>query len=272
MDIITLLKYILLGLIQGIAEILPISSSGHLALFQQLLGTNAGSEATFALLLHLGSLIALLFFFRTLLLRLLKHALWFIKGKRSKDIQEDMMLIVYLVLATIPSALIGLIIKDSINEIFANLWFTAFGFLFTASLLWFITRLSKQTNTQPYTFNNTFVTGFFQIIGIFPGVSRSGMTLSGALIGGLPLKKAKEFAFLLFIPITAGSLFLGLFDSLDVATHDLIYLIVSTIVSMVATFASLHYLLHQLKIQHFQYFSYYLIVISAVTMIVAALQ
>jgi undecaprenyl-diphosphatase len=272
MDIITLIKYILLGLIQGIAEILPISSSGHLALFQQLLETNAGSEATFALLLHFGSLVALLFFFRILILRLLKHAIWFIQGKKSIDIQEDMMLIVYLVLATIPSALIGLFIKDSINEIFANLWFTAFGFLFTAALLWFITRLSKQTNTQPYTLKNTLVTGVFQILGLFPGVSRSGMTLSGALIGGLPLNKTKEFAFLLFIPITAGSLFLGLFDTVDVATNDLIYMVVSTLVSMVATFAALHYLLHQLKIKHFQYFSYYLIAISVITMIVAILQ
>jgi undecaprenyl-diphosphatase len=272
MDFITLIKYILLGLIQGIAEILPISSSGHLALFQQLLNTNSGSEATFALLLHLGSLIALLFFFRGLILRLLKHALWFIQGKRNVEIQEDMMLVVYLVLATIPTALVGFFIKDSINEIFANLWFTAFGFLFTAALLWFITRLSKQTHDQPYSLKNTLITGFFQILGIFPGVSRSGMTLSGALIGGLPLSKAKEFAFLLFIPITAGSLFLGFFDTLDVATHDLIYMIVSTLVSMVATFAALHYLLHQLKIKHFQYFSYYLIAISAITMIVASLQ
>lgn len=272
MDIITLIKYVLLGLIQGIAEILPISSSGHLALFQQLLQTNSGSEATFALLLHLGSLIALLFFFRKLILRLIKHAFLFIQGKRNVYIQEDMMLIVYLVVATIPSALVGLFIKDSINEIFANLWFTAFGFLFTASTLWLLTRLSKQTSNQPYSLKNTLITGVFQIIGIFPGVSRSGMTLSGALIGGLSLNRAKEFAFLLFIPITAGSLFLGFFDTLNVAPDDLIYMVVSTLVSMVATFISLHYLLHQLKIKHFQYFSCYLIAISAVTMIVAALQ
>jgi undecaprenyl-diphosphatase len=272
MDIITFIKYFLLGLVQGIAEILPISSSGHLALFQQLFETNSGSEATFALLLHLGSLLALLFFFRILILRLLKHAFLFIQGKRSVEIQEDMLLILYLVLATIPSALVGVFILDSINDIFANLWFTAFGFLFTAALLFFITRLAKQNQTQPYSLKNTLMTGFFQILGIFPGVSRSGMTLSGALLGGLPLSKAKEFAFLLFIPITAGSLLLGLFDTIAFDNRDIVYMLMSTFVSMIATFGALHYLLHRLQTKHFQYFSYYLIGISVFTMIVAALQ
>ena len=213
---------------------LPISSSGHLALFQALLNTNAGNEAIFALLLHVGSLFAFLLFFFPVIWRLVSHLFQFIRGQRSDAIQDDMMLILYLVLATIPAALAGYLIKDLIDALFQSLWMVGVGFYFTASLLFIIPRFAKLSYGQ-YTLKNTVISGLFQVIGILPGVSRSGSTLLGSLWGGLTLAKAKEFAFLLFIPITLGS-FIVSFDRIEnFETTLLTYSLIATIVSGLVT-------------------------------------
>ena len=268
MNLIELLKYLLLAIVQGLAEILPISSSGHLALLQAMLGTNQGSEAIFALLLHLGSLIAFLIFFFPVLLRLTQHLLLWVGGKRSDAVLDDVTLIGYLLLATIPAALMGYLIKDRIDAIFQSLWIVGAGFFLTAGLLFLLPRYAKLSYGQ-YTFKNTFLAGLFQILGIFPGVSRSGSTLLGSLLGGLTLAKAKEFAFLLFIPITVGSFLfslegLGQFDS-QLLTYSLIAMVVSGVV----TYLTLRIVFKHLNLTHFKWFSLYLILIGTVTLFLA---
>jgi undecaprenyl-diphosphatase len=265
MDFITLLKYLLLGFVQGVAEILPISSSGHLALFQALLNTNEGNEGTFALLLHVGSLVALIVFFHQLLLRLMVSLLLFIRGNKDLKTLEDIKLIGYLIIATIPSALAGVFLRPYLDQIFANLWFTAIGFAWTGILLWNLHK--KQTSNAGYTFKNTFITGLFQLIGIFPGVSRSGMTITGGLRSGLSMEKAKEFAFLLFLPITAGSLLITALDPIAIDPSTIGYTVMATLVASLATYVSLHVLFKRLKTKHFRYFSYYLFLLSLSTML-----
>ena len=269
-DMIELLKYLLLAVIQGISEVLPISSSGHLALFQAIFNTNAGNEALVALLLHVGSLFAFLIFFFPVLWRLWSHLLLFIKGKRSDEVNDDMMLIVYLIVATIPAALAGFLIKDAIDEIFQSLWMVGIGFYFTASLLFLLPRFAKLSYGQ-YTLKNTIYGGLFQILGILPGVSRSGSTLLGSLLGGLTLAKAKEFAFLLFIPITLGS-FVVSFDRIEsLDTTLLTYALIATLVSGVVTFITLQIVFKHLALKHFPKFGIYLMVVGTITMILAAL-
>jgi len=269
-NIIDLLKYILLGVIQGVSEVLPISSSGHLALFQALFNTNAGNEALVALMLHVGSLFAFLIFFFPVLWRLWQNLVSYLKGKRSDAVNDDMMLIVYLIVATIPAALAGLFIKDAIDAIFQSLWVVGVGFYFTASLLFLLPRFSKLSYGQ-YTFKNTIYGGLFQILGILPGVSRSGSTLLGSLLGGLTLAKAKEFAFLLFIPITLGS-FIVSFDRIESLDSLLfIYALIATLVSGVVTLITLNLVFKHLALKHFPKFGIYLMVIGTITLILAAL-
>jgi undecaprenyl-diphosphatase len=269
-NIIDLLKYILLGVIQGVSEVLPISSSGHLALFQALFNTNAGNEALVALMLHVGSLFAFLIFFFPVLWRLWQNVVSYLKGKRSDAVNDDMMLIVYLIVATIPAALAGLFIKDAIDAIFQSLWVVGVGFYFTASLLFLLPRFSKLSYGQ-YTFKNTIYGGLFQILGILPGVSRSGSTLLGSLLGGLTLAKAKEFAFLLFIPITLGS-FIVSFDRIESLDPTLfIYALIATLVSGVVTLITLKLVFKHLALKHFPTFGIYLMVVGTITLILAAL-
>jgi undecaprenyl-diphosphatase len=270
MNIMDLLRYLLLAIIQGISEVLPISSSGHLALFQSLLNTNAGNEAIFALLLHVGSLFAFLIFFFPVIWRLTIHMFQFIRGKRSDAIQDDMMLILYLVLATIPAALAGYFIKDLIDQLFQSLWIVSVGFYFTASLIFIIPRFAKLSYGQ-YTWKNTLMSGLFQVLGILPGVSRSGSTLLGSLLGGLTLAKAKEFAFLLFIPITLGS-FIVSFDRIETFDQSILtYSLIATVVSGVVTFITLKMVFQYLNLKHFKWFGYYLVFIGTITFVIAAL-
>jgi undecaprenyl-diphosphatase len=269
-NVIELLKYLLLAVIQGISEVLPISSSGHLALFQAIFNTNAGNEALVALLLHVGSLFAFLLFFLPVLLRLWHHLWAFLKGKRTDAVKDDMMLIGYLVIATIPAALAGFLIKDFIDAIFQSLWMVGIGFYFTASLLFLLPRYAKLSFGQ-YTFKNTIIGGLFQVLGILPGVSRSGSTLLGSLLGGLTLAKAKEFAFLLFIPITLGS-FIVSFDRIESLDPTLlIYASLATVVSGVVTYLTLSVVFKHLTLKHFPAFGIYLMMVGTFTLILAAL-
>jgi undecaprenyl-diphosphatase len=270
MNWIELLQYLLLAIVQGISEVLPISSSGHLALLQAILGTNAGNEAFFALLLHLGSLVAFLIFFSPIIIRLFQHLWLWIQGNRTDPVQDDMRLILYLVIATIPAALAGYLIKDAIDAIFQSLWLVAAGFFFTASLLFIIPRYAKLSHGA-YSFKNTLASGFAQVLGILPGVSRSGMTLIGGLMGGLTLQKAKEFAFLLFIPITLGSALVSV-NRLDRLTPTLLtYTMLATMVAGVVTYLTLRLVFRYLTLQHFRYFAYYLIGVGSITLILALL-
>jgi undecaprenyl-diphosphatase len=113
--------------------------------------------------------------------------------------------------------------------------------------------------------------GLAQVFGLLPGVSRSGITLAGGQLGGLSFKKAKEFAFLLFIPIMFGSIVFSINDGFMPTTIPVYALILSTLVSMVVTWLSLKFVLHTLKLHHLPYFSVYLIVLGLVTLFVAFL-
>lgn len=265
------LHYLLLAILQGIAEILPISSSGHLALYQAIFNINQGYEGTFSILLHGGSLLALLVYFSPSIVRLLQSVFFFIQGKRSTAILEDMRFIGYLLLASLPAGIVGVFLSDTIDAIFASLTFVGIGFLITAGLLYLVYRKSKQSQTKTYSLISALGAGFAQVLGIFPGISRSGSTISGALLTGLSLSKAKEFSFFMFIPISAGSFLLSLDRLQSVETIDWMPMLVAVAVTFGVTLITLHLVLKRLKVTHFPYFSMYLVVIGIITLILAGL-
>ncbi len=269
---IDILKYLLLGFVQGVAEILPISSSGHLALFQSLLGVNAGNEDVFAIFVHFASLVALLIFFRKLVWRLIKGTCLFL-FKKDKAYKHDFLLVVYLVIATIPAALLGYLFEDFFTAKFGNLLFIGIAFIVTAGILFGISFI-KDSKNDTYTWKNTLIAGLFQVIGIFPGISRSGITMSGGKIAGLSNDKAKEFAFLLFIPVAAGSFILSLGDVsliLQAQSSTVILYGLSALASGAFTFLALLYIFKRFSIKHYKYFSIYLIVVGIFTIICSLL-
>jgi undecaprenyl-diphosphatase len=269
MNIWELLKYVFLGALQGITEILPVSSSGHLALFQSILGVNSGTEATFAVFVHFASLLALTIFFWPIIWRIIEGSFLFV-FKKKNDRKNDFMLAVYLVIATIPAGILGVLFEDLISSLFSDLVYVGIGFLFTSTLMFILPLLSLNKKNE-YSFKNTFVVGLFQIVGILPGVSRSGVTLFGGKLMGLEEKKAKEFAFLLFLPVAFGSFILSLDDlSLILSLPDtslLLYFSLAMVVTIIATYLSLVFIFKKFNLKNTRIFAYYLLALGIFTII-----
>jgi undecaprenyl-diphosphatase len=207
--IMNIFTAIILGAIQGLTEFLPVSSSGHLVLFQKLFGVNEPA-LFFDTMVHVGTLAALAIVLWRDIWAILKHI-----------IQP---LTAYLILATLPAVIAALLFKDTVEEAFSSGNFLGFAFLITAALLFGAEMLSKKvTDTKNLltqgrvtqkTMNwpDALVIGLLQAVAIIPGVSRSGATLSGSLFRKLDRDFAARFSFLLSIPAILGALVLQLKD------------------------------------------------------------
>jgi undecaprenyl-diphosphatase len=188
-----------LGLVQGLTEFLPVSSSGHLALFQNLFGWESAEEnLTFNVAVHLGSLAAVLLFVRNEIVAM------FTKQPR---------LLLVAGVATIPVVIAGLTLKDAVGELSKSM-FAVGGFLLcTSGFLALATRLKDGTRkATELSWVRALLVGLAQAVAIFPGISRSGSTLVGGLAVGLEREQAVRFSFLLAVPAIAGA---GLFTFLD---------------------------------------------------------
>jgi undecaprenyl-diphosphatase len=197
---------LLLACIQGLTEFLPISSSAHLQLPELLLGTkNFG--LVFDIAVHGGTLVAVIFYFKDDLRNLIQAWLpW--ASHRNKD---QVALGLNLIIATMPIVFIGLIFSDSISSRDYTLEFIAWTNLIFAVFLFLAFKLSSQSKSLiSMTIGMAFLIGCLQALAVFPGTSRSGMAITGALLIGLNLKEGSQFAFLLSIPTILGALILGL--------------------------------------------------------------
>lgn len=255
---------IILGIIQGITEWLPISSSGHLVLAQQFFGLTV--PLIFDILLHLGSLIVILIFFRKEIKELI---IGLIKWQK-----KQVAITLYLLIGTIPIALVGYFLQDKIAIAFQSLTMVGVGLLFT-SLLLFLSRfrINKKTeerkspNKQKITWQKALVMGLFQSIALIPGVSRSGSTISSGLILGIKREEAARFSFLLFIPAIIGALILELPNF--VLTESINIYIIGTVVSAIVGFFSLGLLMRIIKNNKFHWFSIYCFILGIIILIIA---
>jgi undecaprenyl-diphosphatase len=184
----------ILGLIQGLAEWLPISSTGHLKIAEHYLGLT--TTPLFNLILHLGTLIVVLFYFRTDIKNILT-ALVHLDFKSEYGI-----MIPLIIVATIPTAIIGLIYVEFFESTLQQLLIIGTTFIIGATLV-YTSKLGKE-NTETITITTALIMGIAQGLAIFPGLSRSGATISTALLLGLKREKAFKFSFLLSIPAILG--------------------------------------------------------------------
>jgi len=179
-----MLKEVFLAAVQAATEFLPISSSGHLAIFSNLISE---PNVFFFTTLHLASLLAVLIFTREEII-----ALFTFKKEYRK-------VWIYLIVATIPANICGFIFSANIEKAFSSLLVVGIAFLFTSAVL-YLTKFAKET--KDLSIKNSILIGIFQSIALLPGVSRSGMTISSALLSGIGKEKATKFSFLLFIPLS----------------------------------------------------------------------
>ena len=233
---------LILAVIQAATEFLPVSSSGHLALFSILFSE---PDLFFIVLLHIASMIAVFIFVRKEIARL------FVFDK------EAIKLWLFIIIATIPGAFAGYFLKDRIEMAFNSVLFLGLAFLFTGTII-LLTKIPRQKKIL--SLKSSVLIGLFQAIALFPGVSRSGMTVSGGLFSGLEKEKAAKFSFLLFIPLSIGALLLELLDFykgeivLNIPIHTIV---ISLILCAVLSLLFLNLLMHFIKKDKFWMFSFY---------------
>ncbi|ADG82262.1 undecaprenyl-diphosphate phosphatase [Thermincola potens] len=241
----TVLQAAILGLIQGLTEFLPISSSGHLVLFQRFFGLSKG-VLTFDVFVHLGTLVAVFAVFWQDILALLK-----------KPWQR---LTALIITGTIPTGIMGLGLKDFFEKIFASGSTLGVEFIATGVILWWAESIRQRNKgVDQITYADAAFVGFMQGVAILPAISRSGLTIAGALFRGIDRDTAARFSFLISIPAILGAALVDGKDVIEAGTVGVgtIPLIVGTVVSAVAGYFAIRIMLRILRQGTLKVFSYY---------------
>jgi len=210
----SLLQAVVLGIVQGLTEFIPVSSSGHLVLVPHLLGWHFehGQAFIFDVLVQWGTLVAVLVYFRQDLMLIVRAFVRnLVRGKPFAD--HDARMGWYLIVATVPAVVVGLLAKDMVETAFASPRFTGLFLLVTALLLVVAEKMgARQRNLRQINWLDGLWMGCFQILALLPGVSRSGATIAGGMIRNLDRPAAARFSFLMSVPVMLGAGVLALRD------------------------------------------------------------
>ncbi len=270
-----------IGLIQGLTEFIPISSSAHLALAPWLFGWEDSplvGSLEFDVFLHLGTLVALLAYFGSDWWRLIRAGLASLRDRRIGD-DPDRRLAWFLALATVPAAVIGFVGEDLIAEAFhsntssAHLAIAAF-LVIGATVLWVADRLGRRNrDLAGVDLPRALTIGFSQAAALLPGISRSGATIATGLFLGLDRESAARFSFLLATPITLGAGLYGARHLLTAAlpSEQLVAMLVGLVVAAVSGWLSIRFLLNWLRTRSLAVFSLERIILAAVVVVFVAM-
>lgn len=263
------IKFLLLGLFQGLTEPIPISSSGHLLIAQYFLDVEIeGSVSTFALLVNTASLIAVLIIYREDIQRLVVNGLRFFKVK-DEETTRDFMFIVYLVVATIPAAIIGVLFQDNIDDHLSTVLTVGITLVITGVALWLIRDIHGKRKDGSLTMKDAVIIGVAQSVALIPGISRSGATIVAAIARGINQETALRFSFLLFIPISLGGAVLSISDILNddnLATLAVPY-IMAFAGSLVASYFSLKWFMNIMAKGQLKYFAIYCFIVGPLVVV-----
>jgi len=254
MDLLTAL---VLGIVQGVTEWLPISSSGHLVIFQHILGVN-GNPVLFDAVVHLGTLFAVLLATREFVWRILKASLLALKGNPIRNMKKnsDARTGYGAVLATIPIVMTGLLLQNYIESAFSSLWIVAITLPVTGLIL-FSVRGKKGEKKEPSLPAALWI-GIAQIFALIPGISRSGTTIVAGIHAGLERDSAARFSFLMAILAIAGAGALEIHKAMQGTVDiDMLSLVVGFTSSLIVGYISVKALLKIIVTDKFHYFAYY---------------
>ncbi len=209
------IKYIILGIIQGITEPLPISSSGHLVLIKNLFNTNMLNDVNFEIFVNFGSFLAIFFIFRKEIIKLLKGFFGLIFTKEKKKYQPDFKYCLLIIVGSIPAGIAGILFKSKIDAFSENLKILGIAFLITALALFLVRNCNGKKNDNDLTYKDALIIGLMQMIALVPGISRSGAVLVGCLLCGLNKEASLKYTFMLYFPVSVASMGLGLLDLME---------------------------------------------------------
>ena len=277
----SIFQSIILGIIQGLTEFVPISSSGHLVLVRDILGW-PDSGLGFDVILHLGTLLAILIYFKKEWIRLIKSfflAVYSIAKPKAADSykKEDRNLIIMIIIATIPAGLVGLIFGGVLDFMFRSIpWVVSFLFITAFLMIGAEMKRGKKYNTyqkhrsiKEISFRDAAAIGIAQALAVLPGISRSGTTISAGIFRGLKRSSAAKFSFLLSAPIILGA---GLVNICNIVKGEQFngnwYLFFFGFVfSFIFGFLSIKYMISYLKTKSLRLFVYYLIGLGVVLLV-----
>lgn len=275
MELIEIIKAIILGIVEGITEWLPISSTGHMILVDEFLKLNVSDEfkEMFEVVIQLGAIMAVVVLYWKQIFPFGKknnvHPLR--QSRIGSYIKTDIFSMWFKVLvACVPAAVIGLLFDDKLNELFYNPWTVAialivFGIAFIIIENWNKGRSSKINSISEITYNAALIIGVFQLIAaVFPGTSRSGATIVGALLIGISRTAAAEFTFYLAVPVMFGASLLKIVKfGTDFTSNELAILAAGLIVAFVVSIFVIRFLMGYIKKHDFKVFGWYRIILGA---------
>lgn len=246
----TYISSVLMGILQGIAEFLPISSSGHLALFQHFFSVENYEETQmlFTVLLHLGTLLSVFVYYWRDVLELIQEFFLGVASLFSRRGQYERQtppparrLVLLIIVATLPLFLI-LPVKDLVEEAMSNVHFVSVALLATGFILWFSDRMARgRKNARNATVLDALLVGLAQALGTLPGISRSGITISAGMLRGFERTFAVRFSFLMSMPAVLGANILSLKDVIQAGAFNMellpIYLVGTVVAAVVGYFA-----------------------------------
>ncbi|MFQ5702999.1 MAG: undecaprenyl-diphosphate phosphatase [Gemmatimonadales bacterium] len=255
----TLWEGLLLGIVQGVTEFLPISSSGHLVVTEELFGL-ASPGVVVEVMLHVATLMAVIFVYRGKLWILVTGVL-----TRDKAVWRYVLL---LVIGTIPAGLVGILFSDWIEELFGSLIMVGLDFLITGGVLWSTGRIPRGTKAREPSSLAAGVIGLSQAAAILPGISRSGSTIASAMWLGIEPVDAAEYSFLLSIPVVLGAAMLQLPNlPADVASVGSVSLAAGFLASLVSGIMAIRFLVKLLRRGRFHRFAPYCFGIGTATIL-----
>lgn len=258
-----ILKFILLGLIQGITEPLPISSSGHMLILDSLFKNFIPAEAmnNFQILMNTASLVAIIFYYKDFLREILSGSYRYLFQKRQEEAHRFRYLLLIL-LASVPAAIIGAAIKIlDLDRHFTNIVCVAICLFITALLLFYVHKQNQLTREEIKP-NDAVLMGFGQAIGLLPGISRSGITASFGIANGITTEAAFRFSFMMYIPASIGAAVLGFFELTRETNINYFGYAAGFIASFLGTYFAVRFFFKLLRKKNLIYFAFYCMAIS----------
>ena len=268
MNILEILKVIIIGIVEGITEWLPISSTGHMILVDELIKLNASEEfkSMFMVVIQLGAILAVV----VLYFRKLNP---FGRGKSSKMRYLTIELWKKIIVACLPAAMLGVLIDDWLDAHLYNGFIVAMALIVYGVLFILIENSNKKrvdsiTKVYSIDYQTALFIGAFQVLALIPGTSRSGATIIGGMILGASRSVAAEFSFFLSIPIMFGASLLKLVKfGFHYSMAEIVYLLLGMIVAFLVSIFSISFLLSWIKKNDFKFFGYYRIVLGLIVLV-----
>ena len=267
----SIIETVILGIIQGIAEFLPISSSAHLIIFRDIFGIGAGMshdmELAFDVALHLGTLLAIaLYFFKDFITMITKGLTKGVKDKEGK-------ILWYLIAATIPAAVAGLLFEDVIENIIrGNLYIIGIALAVMGIIIYIADKKGKnKKDVKQMTIKDALLIGCAQTFALIPGFSRSGTTIAAARSLGIEREQAAKFSFYLSAPVVCGAVILNLLEKTTwtIIAANVSTFVIGILISFIVGLICIKYLLKYLHNHNFKIFMIYRIIIAIVVLICA---